>query len=203
MLKVGLTGGIGSGKTTVSELFKQRFLIPVIDADEISRDLLGLNTAAYFEVKQLFGPKAVQKNQQLDRQYIREVIFADKQKRKALEAIIHPKVRQEISAQVKGLTDSYCLIVIPLLIEADMKELVDRICVTDTSIEHQVERIQARDACDFEQAMKILSTQLDRDSRLAHANDVIVNNGSLSDLNHQISKLHEKYLAICHQPTHN
>jgi dephospho-CoA kinase len=203
MLKIGLTGGIGSGKTTVSNLFKQEFLTPVLDADEISRNVLSLNTPAYFEVVQLFGPEAVHQDQQLNRQYIREVIFNDTQKRKSLEAIIHPQVRKEILAQAQRLTGSYCMIVIPLMIEANMTDLVDRICVIDTSIEQQVVRIQARDHCDSEQAMRILASQLDRETRLAHADDVITNNGSLNDLIDQSSKLHEKYLAICHQPTHN
>lgn len=203
MLKVGLTGGIASGKTTVSNLFKQKFSIPVLDADEISRALLAVNTPAYNEVIQLFGAKVLKDDQQLDRQFIRKIIFSDPAKRSALEAIIHPRVRAEITNQLQALTADYCLIVIPLLIEADMTDLIDRICVIDVSNELQIQRLETRDRCSHELATEILSTQLDRDSRLAHADDVISNDDDLSHLNHQICKLHEKYLAICHQPTHN
>lgn len=198
MLKVGLTGGIGSGKTTVSDLFKQLYSITVIDADEISRDLLATKSPAYYDVIKLFGSKAVLNNQQLDRKYIREIVFSDEEMRKALENIIHPSVHSEISIQAQSASSSYCLIVIPLLIEANMQDLVDRICVIDTTLEQQIKRIQARDHCDYDQAMRIVSSQLDRNTRLAHANDVIINNGDLSDLNQQLSKLHKKYLAICH-----
>lgn len=197
MLKVGLTGGIGSGKTTVSNLFKNLFSVPVIDADEISRDLLKPNQPAYLEVIKLFGQEVVSQDQQLNRKYIREIIFSDETKRKALENIVHPRVRNEISSQSQTLTSGYCLIVVPLLIETNMHDLVDRICVVDTAVENQIQRIQARDNCDSKSAKKILSSQIDRDSRLSHADDVIDNNGDLADLNQQISHLHEKYLALC------
>ena len=198
MLKIGLTGGICSGKSTVSDLFKNLYSISIIDADEISRNLLTPNSPAFNEVIELFGHQAILHDKQLNRKYIRKIIFSDKQKRLALEKIVHPKVRHNISSQLDSLTTTYCLIVIPLLIESNMHDLVDRICVVDTTPELQIKRIKSRDQCDLAQAKQILSSQLDRDTRLSHANDIIVNNGDLDDLNQQISKLHEKYLALCH-----
>ena len=197
MLKVGLTGGICSGKTTVSNIFKDKFHIVIIDADEISRDLLLPNTKSYKEVAALFGKNAIQEDGSLNRKYIRDAIFKDKNLRIQLENIIHPKVENEIIQSSARLTEPYCIISIPLLIEAHMQSLVDRILVIDVSQDIQIQRIQARDQCSREQALSIIESQIPQNERLSFADEVIANNNGIAELHEQITKLHQKYLAIC------
>lgn len=197
MLRVGLTGGIGSGKTTASDIFQNSYNIPVIDADEISRDLLHQGTTAYDEVINLFGQECLLDNKEINRAYLREQIFSQANKRQQLQDIIHPKVQHAIVQRSAELSDCYCLIVIPLLIEANMQSLVDRILVIDTDKSIQLERIVSRDQCTFDQAEVILSTQITPQERLEHADDILRNNGSLADLSDQIFQFHQKYLAIC------
>lgn len=198
MLRIGLTGGIGAGKTVVSEKFKQFYNTPVIDADTISRQLMQVGSETYKEIIAAFGEKVITNTGELDRKFLRDVVFSDATKRIQLESIIHPKVRTEINRQVKSLRSPYCLIVIPLLIESNMQSIVDRILVVDALKHHQLERVKLRDQCSKEHVENILNAQLDPQERLQHADDIITNNGDLEDLDHQIHALHQKYLALVH-----
>jgi len=196
MLRIGLTGGIGSGKTTISNQFHSTYNIPIIDADEISRALLLPSGKAYDETIKLFGPECVLESRNIDRKFLREKIFANDNLRVLLEEIIHPKVRAEITTQVKLLNSQYCLIEIPLLIESNMQSLVDRILVVDTSKKNQLDRVSSRDQCDKNQVENIIHAQIDSAERLKFADDVITNNGTSEDLFQQIERLHQIYLDL-------
>ena len=196
MLRVGLTGGIGVGKTTISDKFKLSYDIPVIDADEISRHLMQPGNEAYIEIVNTFGKSSLTGNNEIDRANLRQTVFTSKEKRTQLEKIIHPKVRAEIDKKVKTLNSPYCLIVIPLLIESNMQSLVDRILVVDSSKENQIERVKLRDKCNTDHVESILNAQIDSQMRLDHADDIITNNSDLRSLDQQIHQLHEKYLEI-------
>jgi len=196
MLRIGLTGGIGSGKTTISNQFNSVYGIPVIDADEIGRELLLPQGKAYNETIELFGPECVLKSKYIDREFLRKKIYSDDNLRVSLENIIHPRVRTEITSRLETLASKYCLIVIPLLIESNMQSMVDHILVIDTNKQNQLDRVASRDGCDKNHVAAIINAQLDAKERLKHADDVITNNGKPEDLTQQIHQLHQKYLAL-------
>lgn len=203
MLRIGLTGGIGAGKSVVSKKFNALYDIPVIDADDLTRDLMQIDKEAYHEIVAVFGMEALTDNKEINRKFLRDVIFSDRTKRAILEKIIHPKVEHAITEKVANLSSAYCLIVIPLLIESNMQSVVDRILVVDTRKQNQLERVVNRDGCDTDQVQKIIDAQIDPDERLRHADDIITNNGDLGDLDQQIHRLHQKYLALSRSPFHN
>ncbi len=196
MLRIGLTGGIGSGKTTISNQFHSAYNIPVIDADDISRKLLLPTGKAYDETINLFGSECVLESKYIDRKFLREKIFASDNLRISLEEIIHPKVQAEITSQVESLNSKYCLIVIPLLIESNMQSMVDRILVIDTSKKNQLDRVSSRDQCDKNHVQDIVNAQIGQKERLKYADDVITNNAKLEELIQQIHLLHQKYLNL-------
>ena len=196
MLRVGFTGGIGSGKTTISNIFHSTYNIPIIDADDISRSLLSPNQQAYQQVLNLFGNEALLNNGEINRKWLREKIFLHEDLRKQLENIIHPLVRSEIANQVNQVNTSYCLIVIPLLVESNMQTIVDRILVVDTSRDSQIQRVISRDNVDSDHVEDIIDSQIDPIKRLEMADDVITNNGNIQDLHHQVDQLHQKYLDL-------
>ncbi len=194
-LRIGLTGGIGSGKSTVARLFASKD-IPVIDADVITRKLVEPGQAALNEISMALGNEFILEDGCLDRTRLRETIFADEIIRKQLETILHPRVAEVIKKEVASLDSLYCIIVIPLLFEAAQEHLVDRILVVDAPEELQINRVMARDHMDAEKVSQIMASQLDRRSRLTRADDVIVNDKDESTLEDQVSSLHDYYLQI-------
>ncbi|HFE38622.1 MAG TPA: dephospho-CoA kinase, partial [Gammaproteobacteria bacterium] len=164
MLKVGLTGGIGCGKTTVSNHFKA-LGVPVIDADEISRELVQPGLPAYRAIVEAFGPSILTPRGELDRAGLRRLIFADTEAKLALEAILHPRIQQTISDKIKTLDSQYCIIVIPLLVETGEYSLLDRVLVIDAARELQISRTLARDKISREQVEAMLASQVDRTTR--------------------------------------
>ena len=196
MLRIGLTGGIGSGKTTVSKKFQTLFNMPVIDADEINRDLLTRERSAYTEIVAAFGHAILTHNGDIDRRLLRQQIFSDSQSRHTLEAILHPRIRAEISRQMSTLTSPYVLVVVPLLVELNMQDQFDRILVISTDVRHQVTRVSERDACSQQDVSKVIASQIKPAQRIQHADDVIENNGDLTRLDQQIQDLHEKYMVL-------
>ncbi|MBK7540397.1 MAG: dephospho-CoA kinase [Candidatus Competibacteraceae bacterium] len=195
MLVVGLTGGIGSGKTAVSDRFGH-YGVPVIDTDQLARELVEPGQPALAEIAKAFGPACLDEQGQLRRDHLRERVFADPASRRQLEAILHPRIRAAMQARVAALATPYCLVVIPLLVETGMRELVDRVLVVDVSEIEQIRRVMRRDEISEEQARRILAAQVRRDRRLALADDVLENTGDFDALNHQIAALHERYLAL-------
>jgi dephospho-CoA kinase len=199
-LIVGLTGGIGSGKSTVADFFKQ-LGIPVIDADIIAHALVEPGQPALGEIIKVFGPDSVDASGVLDRNRLRKLVFSDPGLRRRLEEILHPKIRREIIALTTNIQTPYCIVVIPLLLETDQRELVDRILVVDTGVDNQIARVTMRNGLPRHEIIAIITAQASRDSRLAAADEVIDNDGSLSELANQVHAQHEKYLKIALKQT--
>jgi dephospho-CoA kinase len=195
MLRIGLTGGIGSGKTTVADMFADHG-VPVIDADEIARALVAPYQPAYDEIIEAFGRDIVDDDGNIDRDKLRQLVFDDTQRRQELEAILHPRVRTEIHHRSLELDAPYCVIVIPLLIEADQLDLVERVLIVDLDEEKQVQRVGARGGLSKAEVRKIIAAQIERSERLRHADDVIENNADLASLEAQVEKLHRRYLTL-------
>ncbi|MBU1190718.1 MAG: dephospho-CoA kinase [Gammaproteobacteria bacterium] len=195
MLRIGLTGGIGSGKSTVAELFAARG-VPVIDADVIARELVAPGQPALAAIVAAFGSEILNAEGALDRSRLRERVFSDAKQRLQLEAILHPRIRAEMTTRITTLNAPYVMLVIPLLFEAAQTDMVDRVLVVDVSPEVQRERVAARDALSQQQIEAILTAQLDREHRIERADDVIDNSGDLAALEQQVDTLHRRYLAL-------
>ncbi|WP_422126703.1 dephospho-CoA kinase [Thioalkalivibrio sulfidiphilus] len=196
MLRIGLTGGIGSGKSAVSRLFAERG-IPVIDADVIARELLAPDAPATQEVLDEFGDEIRDPmTGGLDRKALRRLVFANIQARHRLETLLHPKIRAEMNRQQTGLGSPYCIMSIPLLVESGLRETVDRVLVVDCPEALQVERTMSRDGISRDDALAILAAQASRAQRLALADDVIDNSGDLVALEAQVETLHRHYLEL-------
>lgn len=195
MLRIGLTGGIGSGKSTVADLFAARG-VPVIDADAIARDVVEPGQPALAEIITAFGSDIVDAQGRLDRARLRARVFDDASQRKRLEAILHPRIRAVMAERAAAQTAPYVLLVIPLLFEADQRDLVDRVLVVDATPEIQHARVSARDHLPPEQIDAILVAQMDRQQRRDRADDVIDNSGDPAALEHQVEALHRRYLGL-------
>jgi dephospho-CoA kinase len=194
-LRIGLTGGVASGKSTVA----QRFLelgIPVIDADEVARAVVARGTPGLLAVIERFGSSVVAKNGELDRRALRDLIFSDPGLRRDLEAILHPLIRADMEQRAESATGPYIVMAIPLLVEGGSRDRVDRILVVDVDEGMQLQRLMARDGSSLAQAQAILASQASRSARLAAADDVLLNAGTVTDLRQAVDRLHEKYLRL-------
>jgi dephospho-CoA kinase len=200
MLRVALTGGIGSGKSTVAALFAARG-VPVLDADESARRLTEPGQAAHHEIVAYFGTTILDHQQRIDRKQLRRRIFNDPAERRHLEAILHPKIRRMMEAETAGLTSPYCLLVIPLLFETTEHLPVDRVLVVDADEQRQIERATQRDAANAGQIRQIIAAQLPRAERLRRAQDVITNNAGLTELEEDVERLHRLYLKLASNAT--
>jgi dephospho-CoA kinase len=195
MLKIGLTGGIGSGKSTVAKLFKQ-FHIPVIDADIIAHQLVEPKQVALSSIKKAFGTFVINDDGSLDRDKLRAIIFTQPEKKTQLEAILHPLVYKQMQSDFIKQTSAYSILCIPLLMETKMSSFVDRILVIDCSIETQIERVKKRSQLSRKQALAIIDSQVSREFRLKHGQDIIDNSKSIYGLADQVKKLHNQYLLL-------
>ncbi len=193
--KVGLTGGVACGKSTVTDLFHQMGAT-VIDADVIARGLLEKDTDCYQQVIDYFGPDVLLESRDIDRAWLRVQIFSDSSAKKALENIIHPQVRQQMLAAASTCDAPYCMLSIPLLVEAQMQDLVDRIVVVDADEATQLSRLMARDKITEAEAIRMLQSQCQRAQRLAVADDIIDNSQSMDSLRPQVEHLHQQYLEF-------
>jgi dephospho-CoA kinase len=195
MLIIGLTGGIGSGKSTVADYFAQHG-IPVIDADQLARELVVPGSPALNEIINLFGPNILLPDGNLDRHQLRRRVFADPAQKRRLEAILHPRVYTELGYRTQALRTPYCIWVVPLLLETGGTALVDRVLVVDAPESLQRQRVLRRAGMDETTLEAILSSQVNRAERLSAADDVVVNNSDLSQLQQQVTALHHRYLAL-------
>ena len=195
MLVVGLTGGIGCGKSLVSSLFNELFTIPIIDADVIARELTQTNPVINL-ISQQIGTEYIDKNKRLLRNKLRQAIFSDSSIRIKVENILHPLVYDQIRIKLGELITSYCIVVIPLLLETKKTDLIDRILVVDCTIEEQISRIVHRDQCSESHVEKIINAQIDRESRLSLADDIITNSGNTSLTKEKVALLHKKYTKL-------
>lgn len=193
-LVIGITGGIGSGKTTVADMFAD-LGVPVIDADDLARRVVARGEPAHAEIVQAFGRDVLADSGELDRRRMRDRVFSDPDKRERLEAIVHPRVYAEMRRRLDDLESPYAIVVVPLLIETGGRDVVDRVLVVDSPEELQVERTLQRDDTSRAAVEKILAAQVDRRSRLAAADDVIENAASKSVLEGAVSRLHQQYLG--------
>lgn len=195
MLKIGLTGGIGSGKSTVARRFAQ-LGVPIIDADIIAREVVEPGNPALDEIVAAFGHQVLQADGTLDRAELRNTVFATQQKRIQLESILHPRIHAQILTQIEQLSAPYCIVAIPLLAESKRDYPLDRVLVVDISKALQLERTAARDHQPASKINPIIQSQATRERRLKLADDIINNSGPLDDLYSQIDKLHDKYLTL-------
>ena len=194
-LVVGLTGGIGSGKSTVAALFAKRG-VTIIDTDQLSRDITTPDSAAYQQIISHFGEEIILENKHIDRKSLRKLIFANRDHRQWLERLLHPLIREETQRRITSVTSPYCIIVIPLIFETEPNPLLNRILVVDAAENLQIERTGIRDAHTPAEVQAIMHTQVTRAQRLDAADDVIINDGKLEDLQPQIEKLHNFYLDL-------
>jgi dephospho-CoA kinase len=201
MFAVGLTGGIGSGKSTVAHLFAG-LDVPVIDTDAIAHQLTAPGGAALEAIHAVFGDAVMQADDTLDRTALRRRIFADATARRQLEAILHPRIRQQVEQTLAALAAPYVVIVIPLLVETGgYADVLDRVLVVDCPEEVQIARVMARSGLARDEVNAILAAQASRAERLAAADDVIVNTASPEALHSQVATLHQRYLAFSTMPS--
>ncbi len=195
MLKIGLTGGIACGKSTVANLFAEQG-VPVIDADQIAHALVAKNQPALIAIQRHFGHSVINADGSLNRAALSDIIFNDRIQKIHLENILHPLIYDNIQRQVNNLTSLYCVLAIPLLFETNQCAFVDRILVVDCPIELQINRIKARDQHHESKINLILNSQVTRETRLAKADDLINNSNDLGSVAQQVIKLHNLYIAL-------
>jgi len=193
--RVGLTGGIASGKSTVASLFAA-LGVPIIDTDVIAREVVAPGTPLLARIAEKLGPGVLAQDGSLNRRSVRDLVFSDPTARATLESLTHPAIRAEMERQADATSAAYSMLAIPLLAEKGSKSVVDRVLVVDCDEALQIRRLQARDGSTLEQARAILSAQATREARLAVADDVIRNDGNLHELRDQVAKLHARYLEL-------
>lgn len=201
MFTVGLTGGIGSGKSTVADLFAA-LGIPVIDTDLIAHQLTAPGEAALDAIRAAFSEAVMQADGSLDRAVLRHLVFGDAAARRRLEAILHPRIRRAVEARLATLAAPYVLIVIPLLVETGgYRDLLNRVLVVDCPEALQISRVKARSGLAHDEILAILAAQASRAERLAAADDVIVNTASQASLRDEVAALHQRYLTLAAAPS--
>ncbi len=194
-LVVGLTGGIASGKTAASRCF-EKLGVPVIDADVIARQVVEPGSRALDEIVQQFGREVLDDTGRLDRRKLRQLVFSDPERRRVLEQLLHPEIRRRMQQMIADCHDDYVVLVIPLLLEVGQTSLVDRVLVVDAPESVQLARAVERDGSSEKTIKDIMAAQLPRKQRLARADDIIENSGSLEDLCERVGKLDQFYRTI-------
>lgn len=194
-LTIGLTGGIASGKSLVEAQFRA-LGVPVLDADQVSRDVVAPPSAALDEIAQQFGAEFITSEGGLDRRRMRELVFTDSGAKKRLESILHPHIRQRLLQWRDAQITPYCIISVAILLEAGMNSLVDRVLVIDVPVETQLERLISRDNIVEALANNMIATQTQRQVRLDAAHDVIQNTGTPEQTQREVERLHRLYLEL-------
>ncbi len=195
MYKIGLTGGIAAGKSSVANLFAERG-VTIIDADLIARQLVEKDQPALIKIQQHFGDSVINADGSLNRQKLSDIIFSNKTQKIYLENILHPLIYATIQCQIDSLSDEYCILAIPLLFETKMQHFVDRILVVDCPVELQISRLKLRDQHNDAKINNIIESQVSREFRRQNADDILDNSSDYSALAAQVLKLHTLYLSI-------
>lgn len=198
MLRIGLTGGIGSGKTAVSDRFAD-LGAPVIDTDVLAREVVAPGEPALEQLTDAFGNEILREDGTLDRDGLRSKVFDDPEARRRVEAILHPAIRQRLRGRLRELEkqdEPYCIIVVPLLVETGFQELVDRVLVVEAPRERRIEWVMARNGMAREEVERIMDAQASSEERQSVAHDIIDNDGGLEDLLEKVDRLHAKYLVV-------
>ena len=195
MLIIGLTGGIGSGKSVASDKFKS-LGIAVVDADVASRTVVEPGKPALKEIQDHFGSGIITAEGKLDRNKLREIIATDAKERKWLESVLHPKIGEQITKEISESTSVYTLFVAPLLLETNSQEMCSRVVVVDVPKDVQIQRTAKRDKVSPNQVEQMVAAQMEREKRLEKADDVLLNNGTIEDLEKQVEELHKKYIQM-------
>jgi dephospho-CoA kinase len=198
VFRVGLTGGIASGKSTVAKFFAA-LSVPIIDTDQVAREVVEPGQPPLERLVERFGRTILTPDGHLDRPKLREIVFSDPKARADLEALTHPAIGTAMQAWSAAAGGPYQILIIPLLVEKNLASQVDRVLVVDCDEELQIRRLQARDGSTIEQARAILNAQTSRTARLKSAHDVIQNEGDLSAVRDQVSALHTRYLELAGQ----
>jgi dephospho-CoA kinase len=194
-LRIGLTGGIASGKSTVEQRFAE-LGVPVINADDSSRAVVAQGQPGLAAVVERFGAGILTPQGELDRRELRSLIFSDTVRRKELEAILHPLIRADMEQRTSQATGPYVVLSIPLLVEGNTRGRCDRILVVDADESQQLARLMGRDRVSEAEARAALAAQASRAERLAAADDVLVNSGTVADLRQAVDRLHRRYLEL-------
>jgi len=192
--RIGLTGGIASGKSTVANLFAA-LGVPIVDTDVLSREVVAPGSPLLRQITDHFGMQLQSEDGTLNRQELRKRIFADPEQRKWLEALLHPAIRKLTDARCEAATGPYVIVAIPLLVETSGEDRFDRVLVVDCEPKLQLARLIARDGTGREEALRTLAAQATREQRLAVADDVIHNDGDIAHLRDQVEKLHRQYVT--------
>ena len=195
MLIIGLTGGIGSGKSVASDKFKSLGIV-VVDADVASRTVVEPGKPALKEIQDHFGSGIITAEGKLDRNKLREIIATDAKERKWLESVLHPKIGEQITKEISESTSIYTLFVAPLLLETNSQEMCSRVVVVDVPKDVQIQRTAKRDKVSSNQVEQMVAAQMKREKRLEKADDVLLNNGTIEDLEKQVEELHKKYIQM-------
>ena len=193
---VGLTGGIGSGKSAAADAFG-KLGATVVDTDVIAHELTGPGGPAMADIRRIFGPEFISESNALNRERMRELVFRDPAQKKRLEALLHPMIRAESERRIGAAKGPYVVHVVPLLVESkDFRERYRRVLVVDCPETLQVARVRQRSGLEEDAVRRIIASHIQRERRLAAADDVIDNSGSIAALQQQVLRLHEKYLAL-------
>ena len=195
MLIIGLTGGIGSGKSVASDKFKS-LGITIVDADVASRTVVEPGKPALKEIEDHFGSGIITAEGKLDRNNLREIIATDPEERKWLESVTHPKIGEQITKEISESTSVYTLFVAPLLLETNSQEMCSRVVVVDVPKDVQIQRTAKRDKVSSNQVEQMVAAQMEREKRLEKADDVLLNSGTIEDLEKQVEELHKKYIQM-------
>ena len=195
MLIIGLTGGIGSGKSVASDKFKS-LGITIVDADVASRTVVEPGKPALKEIEDHFGSGIITAEGKLDRNNLREIIATDPEERKWLESVLHPKIGEQITKEISESTSVYTLFVAPLLLETNSQEMCSRVVVVDVPKDVQIRRTAKRDKVSPNQVEQMVAAQMEREKRLEKADDVLLNSGTIEDLEKQVEELHKKYIQM-------
>ena len=196
--RVGLTGGIASGKSTAAKFFGA-LGVPIIDTDQLARDVVEPGQPPLERLVERFGPSILTEDGHLDRPALRNIVFSDPKARADLEALTHPAIGAAVEARSAEVGGLYQILVLPLLVEKSLGSQLDRVLVVDCDEELQIRRLQARDGSTLEQARAILNAQASRTARPKAAHDVIKNEGDMSTVRDQVGKLHARYLELAQQ----